>query len=362
MARIFGDLTLTPAELADRAVLQKIGRQTGAPDALVVGRAVDVRAPAPCRATLGPLVESQQVCNLIDLRSGELVGSARGALTISPSLAAYRGEPPGTGTYQPLGAKSLDRADTDKGPNTPRLGSAGREPVNQAGAGTAPAPSPSLSPSPSPSPEASEILSLDDPRCPFLVQIVVDGTPRKFIPVKNPDTGRTELYVNLEPGESYEIATQNKTEDVVFGAVFVDGINIFGKQRDGDNPRCWHMAPAQDCRFRGWYSGTETVEQQEEPFIVRPAADSLAMQLEGARDRFSDRIGQIQLIFFGAEGAQAGGAKSLLPSLFGTAGGEARKMEVQWIKGPKRSENRLLSYVIHYAPMSRIEKRQAAKH
>jgi hypothetical protein len=353
MARIFRDLKLTPAELADRAVLNKIAQQTGAPEALIVGRAVDVRDPARPGATLGRLVESDLVCNLIELRSGALVGSAHRALTISPSLAAYRGEPPDTGTYHPLGAKSLDRTATDKGANTPRLGPTQGEPASQAQAGTVTV----LAPSPGP----VEPPSLDDPDCPFPVQIVVDGSPRKFIPVKNPATRRVELYVNLEPGESYEIATRNKSEEPVLGAIFVDGVNIFGKQRDGDNPRYWHIAPGQDCRFRGWYSGTVTAEQQEEPFIVRPAADSLAMQLEGAQDRFAERIGEIQFIFFGAEGPQAGGAKSLMPSLFGTGAGEARQIKVQWIEAPKRSDNRLITYVIHYAPMSRIEKRQAVK-
>jgi hypothetical protein len=42
---------------------------------------------------------------------------------------------------------------------------------------------------------------------------------------------------------------------------------------------------------------------------------------------------------------------------FATGAGEGHDVQVKEINGPKRSEDRLLSYVIHYEPMAQIEKR-----
>jgi hypothetical protein len=351
MAEAFRALKLTPADLADREALKKLARQAGGLDALVVGRAVDVREPARPGAAAGRLVKSEITCNLIDLASGELIGSAYRDLPINPSLAAYRGEPPGTGTYAPLAVEFPDPA--GKGANTPNLAAPSREGANPAGTRQDGAAS---------GPEGGEVPALDDPRCPFPIQIIVDDMPRKFTKVLNPATGRREFYVDLEPGETYEIAIKNRTEGTIYGVVYVDGINILGVRRDPDDPRYWNMAPGQDCLFRGWYLGTDK-DYKEVSFIVRPATDSIAAQVVGLKDGFSDRIGEIQCIFFGTEeGAKSEpGAKSMMPSKFGTAGGEARDYKVKEVMGPKRSEDRLISYVIHYAPKSQIEKRQILK-
>jgi hypothetical protein len=45
----------------------------------------------------------------------------------------------------------------------------------------------------------------------------------------------------------------------------------------------------------------------------------------------------------------------------GTGGGEAHQVEIGEVTGPRRSQDRLLSFVIHYAPLSHIEKRTAVK-
>ena len=102
MAKVFRDLRLTPVRpRRTRESLKQIAQQAGGLDALIVGRAVDVREPARPGASAGRLVRSDLTCNLIDLRTGELAAAPTATLPIAPSLAAYRGESPATGGLLP---------------------------------------------------------------------------------------------------------------------------------------------------------------------------------------------------------------------------------------------------------------------
>jgi hypothetical protein len=353
MAKAFRDLKLAPSALAEPGVLKKIA-QRGGIDALVVGRAVDVREPARPGATAGRLVRSNLTCNLLDLHTVELVASANRDLAIVPSLAAYRGESPATGGYSPIvDTPGVLGGGGDKGVNTPNLAPAspnlvGANATRQDGAVA--------------TPDGAEVPALDDPRCLFPMQIVVDDAARNLIKLNNPVTGRAEYFVNLEPGETFQIVVPNKTSKTVYAAVYVDGINILGVRRDPDDPRVWNMAPGKEARFRGWYIGAAG-DYKEKPLIIRPASDSIAVQIGGGEDGFADRIGEIQCIFFGTEDDPklATGEKSMMLGRVGTGGGEARAIKLSEIQGPKRSESRMLSYVIHYAPMSQIAKRQTVK-
>jgi hypothetical protein len=348
MARAFRDQKLQLDDLADPEVLEKLARQVGGLDALIVGRAVDVRDPAKQGEVRGHLKGSDITCNLIDLRSGDLVGSARSELKITPSLAAYRGEPAGPGTNAFPGATLPDRG--MKGPNTPNLTPPTQEgePIGR-----------TREDGPRADPEARVIPPLDDPRCPLSVKILVSDKPRPFIPVTDPKTGRRELYVELEPGETYQIGIENKAGKIVFASVFVDGINILGKRRDPDNPRHWNVAPGKEFRLSGWYSG-EAGQYREEAFVVCPACGSVAIQQGASEQGFTDRIGEILFIVFDTEEGEPK-SKGMLPGLFGTAAEKAHSINLEEIPGPKRSNERLASFLIHYAPMSQIEKRRHLK-
>ena len=354
VARALNALKLSPAGLDDREAMKPLARRAGGLDALIVGRAVDVREPAGPGSTAGKLVGSVITCNLFDLKTGELTASAYRELPITPSLAAFRGEPAGSGAYIPLGIDLADPA--GKGVNAPNLPPRPRDVARAEGtreSGSAPSPV---------GPQGVEVPALDDPRCPFPVRVIVDGEERHFYRVIHPRTGRRDLFVNLEPGETYQIAVKNKTDATVYGVVYVDGINILGVRRDPDDPRYWNIARGQDCRFCGWYV-KEKDGYKEIPLIVRPASDSIAAQLGGGKEGLADRVGEIQCLFFGTDGEprSEAGAKSMMLNRIGTGGGEAREIKIGEVMGPKRSENRLLSFVIHYASMSQIEKLRVEK-
>jgi hypothetical protein len=128
---------------------------------------------------------------------------------------------------------------------------------------------------------------LDDPECPFGLEILVDGKPRPRQRV-----GR-DVYVALERGERFGIGIQNRSGQDAYLALFVDGLNVLGKKRESpSNCRCWHVGKQDEYLFRGWYSGANT-QYVEEAFEITSASGS-----EAGKQGFADSLGMITAVFY----------------------------------------------------------------
>ncbi|MCA9055874.1 MAG: hypothetical protein KDA75_18700, partial [Planctomycetaceae bacterium] len=101
-------------------------------------------------------------------------------------------------------------------------------------------------------------------------------------------------YLPLHPGESLHIGVRNDSERQVLVAVYVDGVNILGKERTLPDSRCrvWRAEPGRASAFSGWFTGERGSEQVEE-FVVVPWEDSVAAKLGS-----QDRAGTITIIWY----------------------------------------------------------------
>lgn len=134
---------------------------------------------------------------------------------------------------------------------------------------------------------AQQCHPLDDAGCPLRLEIVVDGQPRPRTRI-----GR-ELYVALDRGEKFLAQIENRTDQDVYFALFVDGLNVLGKKREpASNCRVWQLDKQGKSRLRGWYTGSGT-DYLEEAFEVASAAAS-----EAGKQGFLESLGMITAVFY----------------------------------------------------------------
>jgi hypothetical protein len=342
MSRAFKDAKVTIADLDSPDSQRKIAQLVGGLDGLIVGRAEDTREiPAP-GAIAGRLKDISVKCRLIDIRSGDVAGVAKQAIPVTPQLRVYRGE-----------ANEVDR-DALKQAGLP--GDKGRNIPDQA------APTEGGS-------KPETLHPFEKPHFPLPLWIMVDGKKRDFIVVRDPKTGRRELYAPIEPGESYQIRCKNNLPGVLYMSMFVDGVNVLEKKRDLANPKYWYLEPGAESMIHGWYTSKPASPDKYnvEPFIVAPADDSVA-----AGENFRDELGMITIVYFlpaaatpytkpadttkpSAGTAKGLGEKSLTTGTVATSAGAAEEQKVETHAGAARGKF-LAGFVIHYAPRSQIQK------
>lgn len=129
---------------------------------------------------------------------------------------------------------------------------------------------------------------LPNPNCPYRLSVWVNEEIRPFVfcPQLN------DVYVPIEPGETFRIEVQNTLDLDVRVVVFVDGVNIRGKRRELPDENCsaWLLEAGRTGRFRGFYAEGEATATLT-PFVMAPLEDSVAMQ-----QGFTDHLGQITVV------------------------------------------------------------------
>ncbi len=261
MKEAFKDLALEDLGKPER--LRACAERVGGMDAMIVGIVTDERHPAQGPPAL------ELNCRLIDLATSGLVDVRKETLHLSIAGAAYMGE-----------SFELRRWQAGQLVNVGLSQNVGRNAFIPADYN----PAQGLSPNDVRRDRPHPLL---DPSFPFATEVLVREQPRPLRSIG----GR--VYVALEPGESYHVRVQNRTDQPVFAALFVDGLNALGKKREHPGScRYWRIAANDYARFRGWYSGTGSTLVEEE-FYITPAEDTVA-----GRSGFFDALGMITAVLY----------------------------------------------------------------
>jgi hypothetical protein len=342
------DLKLSPDDLESGDGLRRLTERVGRLDALILGRTEDRRDPPAPGQVVGRLRNIDIACRVLDPRSGVTTGRARYRIDPSLALRIYRGDAheldiDAVRTIYPRPLQEL----ASKGANLP--GGGFSRPISIGGGGD-----PIEQPEPNVKPE--DLLSL---------WITVDGKVRDFVPIVDPGSRETVRYAPIEPGESYEIQMESRFSGLLYGVVYVDGINILGKKRDlGPKPRYWYLAPQSKFVFRGWYIGGPP-DYTQERFVIVPADESDALKIDPSSAASRD-LGLITVAIYLPTRAVVGenpiiantgpGAKSLEVSKFATGSLPPEAVDLkQNDRSPPRGRQ-IGGYSIRYAPRSQIEK------
>ena len=327
--KAFGSLTIE--DLNNQSLLAKVAKDVGGLDALIVGSVLDERDPSG-KTNLASL---DTRCRLIDVRDGSVAGTAKESVKVTLSEAAYMGE-----------SWELRRWTSDGLTNVGLDLPAGEAPEIAFGTG--------------PVYETDQYAMIRrptahpllDPTFPFPTEIIVDGEARKPVQVGD------QLYVALDPGDIYQIAMKNDAPRNVYTAVFVDGINVLGKERESPSScRHWDFAAGNKARFKGWVSG-DGGKFIEEEFMITEADATV-----GAGQGFSEKLGVITVVFYtvGMKDVPAA-PKSKAMIVGGTFGtGTSKKtrelnldMKARELPGPI-----LATVTLHYATSAQIKKLEA---
>jgi hypothetical protein len=324
-------------DLGDRDTLAKVAERAQGLDALVVGTVVDERdADADGDGRFGGL---RVRCELVSVRDGALAGSAREG--IDPTLvdSAYMGE---SWELRRWTARGLEPSgltlQVDDGVAVSPFGLGPVYERHQYRQIQRNRPHPLL-----------------DASFPYAFEIRVAREVRKPVKVGN------DLYVTLEPGESYSVYIKNNAPRPVYLAVFVDGINIRGKKRELPDPlvcRPWILEPKKDGAFRGWITG-EGNNLTLEPFLIEPADATVAVG-----QGFSQNLGIITGVFYTVGMRDIPQAPELrsanVGGIFGTGASEKREDVHVDTKAADRPGLILAAVSLHYLPASRLGEVQAA--
>lgn len=148
--------------------------------------------------------------------------------------------------------------------------------------------------------------------CPYKVSFDVEGQRRSLmVPVDShgpmfamnaPQTAlgndyNGKAFLPIEPGETLKIRLRNTTSQSARVAVFVDGVNILGKQRELPNDSCnaWVVKARKPAILKGYYTNW-TTDGQLEPFELGEWKDSVAAGL--GLKQSADASRQITIVIF----------------------------------------------------------------
>ncbi len=330
MRRAFEKLSID--DLGNPAVLRRMAEGLGGLEGLVVCTVTDQRSGRSEEERAPLMVQAR----LIDLRDGSVAGTGREDVFLSLSDAAYMGESWELRRWvgnqlQIVGLRSDRSGDRDS-----QLSLYGDGDLYERM-------------------HYSQIRRdrphpLANPDCPYRLAVAVNEQERPLVRIGD------RMYVTLDPGDVYWIRAQNKLPRPVYLTVFVDGVNILGKQREPlSRARYWFLRPEYTSNLKGWYTGTEGNYKQEE-FVVAPADDSVA-----AGQGFGQQLGMITAVFHtvGMEGIPKAHkiAAAMMPGSFGTGAGRESRVRMEEVAGPKPGLI-LAAMTIYYVTQPRLEELQ----
>jgi hypothetical protein len=158
----------------------------------------------------------------------------------------------------------------------------------------------------------------------FPFKITIEGSPTGkgdswkkkelvLLPRHKSTEKREEVLIGVEKGEFLRVRVKNTLAERVAITLFVDGFNTLGKRRELPSHNAWSYVlgssadSPDDHVFDGWYvprrAKMDKTPQGDRraftmtPFKVVDLSDSLA-----ARQRFTDAVGVITLVFYGERG------------------------------------------------------------
>jgi len=323
----FHDLKLD--QLGDPQTLAKASVRADGLDALIIGSVVDERAEQVDGRVGGLSVR----CQLLDVSDGTLAATARERVRVTLASAAYMGESWELRRWTEAGLENVGLAPEDaQGSATSPFGAGPIYEERQYALIRRDLPHPLLS-----------------PEFPFPLEILVGDEARK------PEEVGGRLYVTLEPGESYKIRVQNRSPRRVYTSVFVDGVNILGKELETpESSRYWGLDPGKLGQFGGWVTQKDGKAVEEE-FMIAPADDTVAVG-----KNFSDNLGMITAVYYTVGMADVPEAPAMKAGIvggtFGTGvSGKERDLSLEEKSGA-RPGLILAATTIHYLTSSQLKR------
>lgn len=355
LGREYGSLTTyVPVELANRlaAKAQGVYRvvNTNAVRELLQSRGVAPRdiGTAKCKeleieehelATLvaglvqGLRGESLSLqCRLLDLSSGDLLGTAGGVADLNNSEIAQLGVSGSARPPRPADA-SLARVREE-------VPLADQEPVL----------------------EAASRHPLSDPNAPCQVRIAVQGADGAFR-VRKPSFRGPDCQVTLRRGEVFRIHIKNQTDEPVFARVLVDGLSTLPEKSqtkfalveatEGD---AWRQAqPMNLAEARAWGPFLPQREYHVSGFFLKVGKDALydafqvmdAGQSLAAAAGYTDQLGLITVAFYQPREKRPSpppGSRSVV----GVGSGDRYRTQTEMYSGPHEPGPLLQAVTIHY--------------
>lgn len=247
--------------------LRQLAEKIGGLDAIVVGK---LQTDWTESRDAGPSSTLQVECKLLETRTGNVQSDKRERRTLTLADEVYSGKSievlrPSEEGFLPIGLRDeFTRDSTLEIPLSPRSSAAYYD--------------------------FHRPHPLANPKCPFRVKVLVNNEVRAFVDRPRMD----DVYVPIEPGESFVVNVENTLDRRVRVAVFVDGFNIRGKRRELPDEHChaWVLAAHRQGNFRGFYDET-TPTPTVSPFVMVPIEDSVAI-----REGFTQHLGQITVVVF----------------------------------------------------------------
>jgi hypothetical protein len=198
------------------------------------------------------------------------------------------------------------------------------------------------------------------PDFPYEMAIVVDGEVREPQPFQG--VHGTQYVVELNPGEKYSLRMKNESDEPVFAAIFIDGVNTIDKVRaepeDLETRRHWFLKPdGKESLISGWYvidrdeNRIPKDEQYYNEFKIVPREETVAFGL-GLDD---DRIGIITVVYYtvGMDGIDQPDDEELksrgLPTAqFGTGMGDRKDQSLEFPKAGQKPRGIILATESYY--------------
>jgi len=119
---------------------------------------------------------------------------------------------------------------------------------------------------------------------PYTIEVIANGRSKSIYQHKD------DLFIPAITGESYAIKLTNRSMHRVAVALFIDGLNTIGQQREVPSTgKKWLLEPNQSVLVSGWQVDEKTCRQ----FIFVGASKSLA-----ARKFYTEQIGLITAAFY----------------------------------------------------------------
>lgn len=314
-----------PSDLGKPDKLRTLAAAVGGLDALVVATVTDQRRQKNAAAL-------SIRARLIDLRDGSIAASATEKGGVSLSDAAYMGESWELRRWS--GGKLVNVGlDTSRESTSPF----GQGPIYELmhyGMIRRDRPHP-----------------LQDDTFPYPASVSVDGQQRPVTRIGS------EVWVALDPGDTYRVHLANRSDRDAYLALFVDGVSVLGKKRGHpSNAQVWYLPAGKTFQLTGWTTPkAETGKFDVEEFTITPGDDTVA-----AGQGFTERLGYITGVLFTVGRKDVPKAPDIYAAMalgsFGSGSGRKseEKLEVKTDGEPPGPI--LAAFTIRYTTSARLEK------
>jgi hypothetical protein len=195
---------------------------------------------------------------------------------------------------------------------------------------------------------------------PYEMAIVVDGEVREPKPFQG--VHGTQYVVELNEGEKYSIRMKNESDEPVFAAVFIDGVNTIDKVRaepeDLETRRHWFLKPGgKESFIAGWYmidrdeNRKPKDEQYYNEFKIVPREETVAFGMGLSEEK----VGIITVVYYtvGMDGIDQPeddelSGRGLPTAQFGTGMGDRKDQSLEFPKAGQKPRGIILATESYY--------------